>query len=208
LEKNGGLGNALRVGLAQAKHEIVARMDTDDICADGRFETQIRYLQEHPEVDLVGGQIEEFIGDEENIVAKRTVPLTDAEIKKYLAVRCPFNHPTVAFRKNVVEKVGGYADFYLLEDYYLWCRMAVAGCVLANVEQTLVYMRMTEGSYRRRGGKKYYQSLKKLEQYKRKNGITGFWKYRKNLFVRFMQCHLPNVIRERVYKKMRTHKDV
>ena len=178
-------------------------MDTDDICVDGRFETQMRYLEDHPEVDIVGGQIEEFIGDETNIVAKRNVPLTDGEIKKCLAGRCPFNHPSVAFRKSAVEKVGGYADFYLLEDYYLWCRMAVAGCILANVEQTLVLMRTTEDSYRRRGGKKYYHSLKKLEKYKRENGITGFWKYRKNVFIRFMQCHLPNGVRGWVYKKMR-----
>ncbi len=207
LEKNGGLGNALRVGLAHAKYGIIARMDTDDICAEGRFETQIRFLKENPDVDIVGGQVEEFIGEESNIVAKRSVPLTDGEIKKFLKGRCPFNHPTVMFRKEAVEKVGGYEDFYLLEDYYLWCKMAVAGLVLANVEKTLVYMRMSEDSYRRRGGKKYYQSLKALECYKRKNGLIGFWKYRKNLFVRFMQCYLPNGIRERIYKKMRKDKN-
>ncbi|MCM1140284.1 MAG: glycosyltransferase [Muribaculum sp.] len=68
LPENKGLGNALRVGVEAAKYEIIARMDSDDISVPERFEKQIAYMQAHPECDLLGGQISEFIGEESNIV--------------------------------------------------------------------------------------------------------------------------------------------
>ena len=61
LEKNGGLGNALKLGVENAKYDIIARMDSDDICVPGRFEKQLAYLEAHPECDIVGGQMTEFI---------------------------------------------------------------------------------------------------------------------------------------------------
>ncbi|MBQ8291237.1 MAG: glycosyltransferase [Clostridia bacterium] len=203
LEVNGGLGNALRIGLDACDGEIVARMDTDDICADGRFEKQLKFLNDNPEIDVVGGQIEEFIGEESNIVAKRFVPQTDEKIKQFLKTRCPFNHPAVAFRKASVLAVGSYEPFFLLEDYYLWCKMAMGGCKFANLSDTLVYMRMTEDSYRRRGGMKYFRSFKKLEKFKKQKKMIGFWKYHKNLFVRFAQGIMPSAIRQKIYKQIR-----
>ena len=74
LEENGGLGNALRIGVENVKYDIVARMDSDDICAPDRFEKQLAYLESHPECDIVGGQITEFIDTPDNIVGKREVP--------------------------------------------------------------------------------------------------------------------------------------
>ncbi len=74
-------------------------MDSDDVAMPNRFEKQIKYLEDNPDCDIVGGQITEFIGSENNIVGKRTVPCTHSEIIHYLKSRCPFNHMTVAFKK-------------------------------------------------------------------------------------------------------------
>ena len=74
LKENSGLGNALRIGVENAQYDIVARMDSDDICLPGRFEKQLAYLETHPECDIVGGQIAEFIDSPENIVGRREVP--------------------------------------------------------------------------------------------------------------------------------------
>ena len=57
LETNGGLGNALKLGVECAKFDIIARMDSDDICLPNRFQIQLEYLETYPDVDIVGGQI-------------------------------------------------------------------------------------------------------------------------------------------------------
>ena len=61
LEKNGGLGNALNEGIKNCSYDIIVRMDTDDISFPTRFERQINFLREHPEVDLLSSSIDEFV---------------------------------------------------------------------------------------------------------------------------------------------------
>lgn len=63
LEKNRGLGFALNDGLTYCKHELVARMDTDDIAKPHRMEKQFAFMQAHPEIGMVGSWIDEFITD-------------------------------------------------------------------------------------------------------------------------------------------------
>ncbi len=102
LGQNRGLGNALKLGFESAKYDIIARMDSDDICLPGRFEKELAYLETHPECDIVGGQMTEFIDNPKNIVGKRMVPLTNEEIYKYMKSRCALNYVTVMFRKAAV----------------------------------------------------------------------------------------------------------
>ena len=118
LEKNGGLGNALRLAVDHAKYDICARMDSDDICLPYRFEKQLAYLESHPECDIVGGQMTEFIDTPDNIVGCREVPLINEDIYNYMKSRCALNHVTVMFRKEAVLKAGNYQDWFWNEDYY------------------------------------------------------------------------------------------
>ena len=201
-EENQGHGNARRAGLKAATYEIVALMDADDICVPERFEKQLEIFANDPTVDIVGGNISEFIGDPENIVAKRDVPSVDAEIKEYMKKRCPMNQMTVMFKKSSVEQVGGYLDWYCDEDYYLWIRMAIANMKFANMPDTLVYVRVGEQMYQRRGGRKYFRSEAKLQKYMLKHKIIGFGTYTVNVTKRFIvQRLLPNKIRGWVFKK-------
>ena len=165
LDKNGGLGNALRIGVENAKNGIIARMDSDDICSPDRFEKQLAYLESHPECDIVGGQMTEFIGSPNNIVGKREVPLDNDCIYEYMKCRCALNHVTVMFRKEAVLKAGNYQDWFWNEDYYLWVRMMMNHCVFANIPDVVVNVRSGADQYARRGGKKYFDSeigIKKL----------------------------------------------
>ena len=200
LLQNVGLGNALNEGLKAVSYEAVARMDTDDICASDRFEKQIRFLEENPDVVMVGGQISEFIDSEENIVAVREVPCTDEGIKDFLKARNPFNHQTVIFRRSAVDAVGGYVELHFLEDYYLWCRMYVNGGRFANLPDILVNVRTSEDLYKRRGGWKYFKNYRCLEKYKKQAGITGSFQRFKNECVRFVQSCTPNFVRKWGYK--------
>ena len=80
--QNRGHGNVLQMATGEASCRIIARMDSDDVAAPDRFERQLRYLQAHPEVGMVGSNITEFIGKESNIVARRVVPEQDTDIRE------------------------------------------------------------------------------------------------------------------------------
>ena len=201
LEKNGGLGNALKIGVENAKYGIIARMDSDDICLPDRFEKQLAYLETHPECDIVGGQMTEFIDTPENIVGRREVPLTNEEIYDYMKSRCALNHVTVMFRKESVLKAGNYQDWFWNEDYYLWVRMMMAGCKFANIPDVAVNVRSGSDQYARRGGKKYFDSEIGIKKLMLENGLISRKEYVVNYIQRFIiQLLLPNRVRGWVYR--------
>lgn len=203
LEKNQGLGNALRVAVEKAKYDWVARMDSDDIAAPDRFEKQKSFLQENLDVDILGGQITEFIDVESNIVGLRNVPLLSADINVYIKARCPFNHMTVMFRKDKILAVGNYIDWHYNEDYFLWIRMFLAGCQFANLPETLVNVRVGKEMYQRRGGWKYFLSEAKLQKYMFDNDIIGIIRFAYNVLGRFViQVLMPNKLRGFVFQKL------
>lgn len=201
LDKNAGLGNALKLAIENAKYELIARMDSDDVSAQNRFEQQLEIMTKNSAVDIVGGDISEFIGDEKNIVAKRKVPILDKEIKEYLKTRCPFNHMTVMYKRSAVLKSGNYIDLFYNEDYWLWIRMVENNCIMANTGTILVNARVGEDMYKRRGGKQYFNSEMFLQKYMLKNGIINLPTFVLNSSKRFVvQMLLPNAIREWVFK--------
>ena len=106
LETNQGLGNALKIATQKCTNELVAHMDSDDISVPTRFEQQIALFASHPQLDIVGGDITEFIDDEDNVVSKRTVPRVDEDIKEYMKHRCAMNHVTVMYKKSAVLNAG------------------------------------------------------------------------------------------------------
>lgn len=201
LEKNGGLGNALRLGVENALYDIVARMDSDDICLPDRFEKQLRYLEQHSECDIVGGQMTEFIGEASNIVGKRVVPEDNEAIYKFMKSRCALNHVTVMFRKKTVLRVGNYKDWFWNEDYYLWVRMMMAGCVFANLPDVLVNVRSGEDQYARRGGMKYFKSELGIQKLMLDNHLINRGGYFINVVKRLIvQLLLPNWLRGWVFR--------
>ena len=196
LTQNKGLGNALMLGVENAKYDIVARMDSDDICAPDRFEKQLAYLESHPECDIVGGQITEFIDTPDNIVGKREVPCDNEAIYHYMRSRCALNHPTVMFKKKAVLDAGNYQDWFWNEDYYMWIRMMEQGCVFANLPDVLVNMRSGLDQYGRRGGKKYFDSEIGIKKLMLEKGMITRKEYIMNYIQRFIiQLMLPNSVR-------------
>lgn len=200
-EKNRGLGLALNFGLEHCRNELVARMDTDDISKTDRCEKQVEAFREHPETDIIGGDITEFIGSESNIVGKRVVPQTNEEIREYMKKRCAFNHMSVMYKKSAVQAAGGYQDWFWNEDYYLWIRMWLNGAVFANTGTVLVNVRTGKEMYQRRGGKKYFDSEKGLQDYMLEHKMINRITYIENVAKRFIvQKMLPNSIRGWVFR--------
>ncbi len=201
-EKNSGHGPARRAGLEACSCEIVALMDADDVALPDRFEKQLAVWDTDPDLAVVGGQITEFSGEEDNIIDERRVPLTDEQIKKEMRVRCPFNQMTVMLKKSAIQQAGGYLDWYCNEDYYLWLRLMLSGCRFANVDDVLVNVRVGEDMMKRRGGVRYFLSEAKLQGFMLKNGVIGPMAYLVNVAKRFVvQLLLPTPIRAWVFQK-------
>ena len=177
LEKNGGLGNALNVGIKHCKHDLVARMDSDDISRPDRCERQLKVFQEHLEISVVSGIVEKFTASTSEIEARRVPPETQEEIISFAKKRNPFNHPCVMYKKSAVEAASGYQDFYLLEDYYLWIRMLQKGSQGYNLQDPLLWMRAGSDMYKRRARWKYAQSQKALFKYMKDSGFISGSQY-------------------------------
>ena len=162
LDKNVGLGNALNYGLKMCNNELVARMDSDDICVHNRFEIQLNYFKNNPTVSAHGGWMNEFeieLNDRNKI---KSTPIGLDKIIKYARLRNPLNHPTVMFKKSAVLSVNSYIEINLFEDFYLWLRMLNKGLLLANSKDILVNFRVNDSMIARRHGLNY---LKKELQF-------------------------------------------
>lgn len=185
LKKNQGHGNARRRGLCECREELVALMDSDDISTPFRFERQLQQFVKNPKLDIVGGQISEFIGDPDHITGIREVPLKDKHIKEFMRKRCPMNQVTVMFKKDAVEQSGGYIDWYCEEDYYLWARMALKGCRFSNVPETVVNVRVGDEMSARRGGMRYFKSEYRMQKFLYDKKLINAGQFAYNVLLRF-----------------------
>jgi glycosyltransferase involved in cell wall biosynthesis len=202
LPKNVGHGNSRRIGLENCSYKLIALMDADDICVHDRFEKQLMCFSEDKKLSIVGSNIKEFIDSVGNVIGIREVPQDDSEIKSYMKKRCPLNHMTVMFKHFDVETAGGYLDWYYNEDYYLWIRMYLNGATFKNLNDSLVYVRVGEEMYQRRGGWKYFKSEASLQGYMFNHGIINIVRYIYNVAIRLiLQVLLPNRLRGFVFKK-------
>ena len=201
LPKNMGHAIARQTGLEAANNNLCAVMDADDLSVPNRFEKQLKAFEEHPEVSVMGGLINEFIHTTDNVVGTRIVPEKDSDIKEYLKSRCPMNLVTVMLKKSDVLKVGGYQDWYCEEDYYLWIRLALGGYKFYNIQENLVNVRVGEEMYQRRGGKKYFDSEARLQKYMLDHKLISLPKYAYNVLIRWaVQVAMPNWLRGWVFR--------
>jgi len=197
LSANVGLAQALNVGIMHCQHEVVFRMDADDVALPERFEKQMRLFKQG--YDLVGGAIQEVDGHGQAI-AIRQPPSSLGEIKKQLARRNPFNHMTVAFRASFVRECGGYPDVYLKEDYALWASMISKGARAANTGEILVRATAGREMYRRRGGFRNLKSEVALQRHLLRCGVTSFPKAIMYGSMRSVVFLMPSNIRGQIYE--------
>jgi GT2 family glycosyltransferase len=200
LEQNVGLGPALDIGLETATHEIVARMDADDISHPERFAKQLPVVEAG--ADIVGSGLYEFGAGLDDVVGRRTPPTDPTEIRRVIRFRDPFNHPTVVYRKTAVQAAGGYSDMALMEDYLLFTRMIEAGAAPANLPDPLVYYRVGAGAYARRGGRALLRSELALQRRFRELRITTRGQYLRNVVVRGGYRLVPEAFRKSAYRAL------
>lgn len=150
LEKNGGLGRALNIGLKACRNELVARMDSDDIAIKNRTYLQMKTFENNDNLAIVGSYMYEFEHDENKIRSVKEVPINKEKIYKYAKYRNPFNHPTVMYKKNVINKLGNYSETSRGEDLDLFLKLVFNHYECFNLNIPLVKYRANIQQYERR----------------------------------------------------------
>jgi glycosyltransferase involved in cell wall biosynthesis len=204
LPRNIGLGPALDAGLAACTHDVVARMDADDLSLPHRFAVQMPIIEAGH--DLVGAGLVEFGAHAEDLVGTRTPPTAAADIAQRARFADPFNHPTVVYRRSAVQAAGGYTDMALMEDYLLFARMVDAGARPANLAEPLVCYRVGAGAYARRGGRELLRSELAVQRRFRQLGITTRGQYVRNVLVRGGYRLVPETLRKLAYRALIANK--
>lgn len=200
-EKNQGLGLALRAGVPACSNELIARMDTDDICREDRFEIQLKEFLKDSNLDICGSHIKEFDNNPQECHSLRKVPLNNEEIIQYQKRRSAYNHMTVMFKKSSVLKAGNYEHAPLMEDDMLWTRMILAKCKGKNVDEYLVYVRTGLSMIERRGGWSYFKKYKASRKKVYELGLASYWDYIYTLIVQLIVALVPTSIRKFVFEK-------
>lgn len=201
-EQNRGLGYALAFGLQQCQYDWVARMDADDIAVNDRFEKQMDYLEQHPEIELLGCATMEFTDSVNDARGGRRLPCSHEEIRCFLKKRNAFNHMTVVFKKQAALDAGNYMEAPGFEDYYLWVRMILNGVRTANMPESLVYARVGNDMIGRRIGFRYakeeYRFYKKLRKLK----FLSYAEFIKVICMRIPLRLIPKPVLAFIYKKL------
>lgn len=173
-KKNLGLAKSLNIAISKSKGAYIARMDSDDISNPLRFENQIKFLLEHPKIDLCGTWVN-LIDEKGKIIGKKTYPTDPEKVKKSLLWYTAVVHPTFLAKRSFFEKLSGYReDFDLAEDYDLLSRARQKFCI-TNLPEKLLLWRLSKN---RRSRKTMDQMDKidlkiKLESLKRE-GLSPF----------------------------------
>ena len=200
---NRGLGEALRIGSEFCTGDYILRMDSDDVSDSRRFEKQIDYVESHPDIDVVGTDIAEFnLSIKEEHKRVRSCPSHHEDIVKMGKKRNPMNHVSVCMKKSALIKAGGYKTLLLLEDYYLWLHMISANCKLANINESLVYVRVGNGFDSKRGSKERITGWKVLQDYMLNHGMISRFEARMNMIYIWGFVKTPAWLKKIMYQRL------
>ena len=160
-ERNLGLTKSLNKGLSHVTSDLVARMDSDDVSLPQRFEMQERYLEQHPDVAVVGGAMQEF-NSTDPCVNVRHYPQTHAEVMRSICKASPLAHPTVMMRMSMFREGGLRYDerFRTSQDIALWYDAVCAGYKIGNLDEVTFRFRLADDMFKRRSRAKAWNEFR------------------------------------------------
>lgn len=151
---NIGLTKSLIKGLSQITTKYVARMDSDDISLSDRFQKQLAFLEENPNISVVGCDIQEFSERNDNMGVRR-YPRTTKDAIKTIYKANPLAHPAVMMRMSMFREGISYNPNYrTTQDLALWFDVLAAGYEVANLDEILLKFRREDAIYHRRANRK------------------------------------------------------
>ena len=156
---NKGLAAALNDGIAVAKGQLIARMDSDDRSKPDRFKLQEKYMEEHPEVDILGGAIEEF-NDEGKLHNTREYPQTMNDVLRTMYRVSPMAHPTVMYRKSFFDSGFRYSTkYHICEDVTMWYDAVAGHRIMNNLPNVILSFRRNDAMMNRRSKEKAWSEF-------------------------------------------------
>lgn len=160
-KQNLGLTKSLNKGLLHITSDLVARMDSDDVSLPRRFEMQERYLEEHPDIAVVGGAMQEFNSKCDNINV-RHYPQTHSDVLRSIYKACPLAHPTVMMRMSMFREGGLHYDerFRTSQDIALWYDAVCAGYKIGNLNEVTFRFRLADDMFKRRSRAKAWNEFR------------------------------------------------
>ncbi len=197
LPRNVGLAKALNAGLAHCSHELVARMDSDDISLPQRFEKQLAFMQANPDIAASSASLEEF-DETGQVFSSRVLPVTHEELVQFARRRSPLSHAVAIFRKSVVQSVGGYPLFKRSQDVALWSLLIVKGHKLANLPDVLFRVRAGAAFMTRNGLRSLHHELAVI-RFQHRIGFLSLQDMLRNMSVRFILASVPPALKKELY---------
>jgi len=196
---NRGLGAALKVGVEQCKYDIVARMDTDDIATSDRFSTQLSYLLENPDIDILGSSVKE-ISYEGVVSGIRYVPESHDTIVSCLWAS-PMIHPSIMFRRSRVLAAGNYDERHRRrQDYELWFRCAENGLKFHNLRKPLLHYRFGENAHKKQTPRLAWEQAQIGFKGSKRIGLPV--RYQLSCFIPFVRSILPVGVQHYLYRAL------
>lgn len=200
LPENRGIARALAAGLEQCAYPVVARMDADDVSLPDRFARQWEVFQREG-CDALGTGLVEFEEDPAIPGATRVPPVGPERIREHARTHSPFNHPTLMFRTEAVERAGGYQPFGRMEDYWLAVRLLDTGAHFENIAEPLLAYRVGTGAFARRGGlDEALAELRIQNKLLSMKFVTPF-EYARNVLMKCSYRLLPAGIKQVLYRR-------
>jgi glycosyltransferase involved in cell wall biosynthesis len=169
-QAHGGIISALNAGLQACRAPYIARLDADDRAHPERLKKQAAYLDAHPEAAVVGCLVAAFPAGQVRQGFRIYLEwlnslVSDAEIRREFFVESPLAHPSVIFRREWVERTGGYQERGWPEDYDLWLRLYLAGARFAKVPEVLLDWRERPERLTRTDGRYSLENFLRLKAY-------------------------------------------
>jgi glycosyltransferase involved in cell wall biosynthesis len=143
-QENQGLVASLNRGLAEARHDLIARMDADDLCAPRRLELQVAHLVAHPDVVAVGCCCE-VIDENSEPIGHVHAAAAPRYLRRQFYFRNVLGHAGMSFRRDEVVASDGYRDVGPAEDYDLWVRLSTDHNIACLPDVLLRYRRNPAG---------------------------------------------------------------
>ena len=161
---NKGLSATLNEALEWCEGKYFSALASDDIVLKNKIDIQTKYMEENPKTTAVFGSAN-YIDENNNIKILAKLKRQEYFFNKIFLNECQFYAPTQLMRKSVLDEVGGYDPDILVEDWYMWLKMAEKGSVYC-LSDTFANYRIHSSNTTKNSKFIYENNMKTLSFYK------------------------------------------
>lgn len=202
LETNVGIENALNAGLSfieSKDYKYIGRLDCGDLNLPNKYRKQLEYLEQNPETFLLGTWAD-MVDMEGNLLYTLEHPTADTEIKNRMYLNSMFVHPTVIFRKEILNLVGKYPTKYKAAEDYAYFFEISKKLKVENLPEALLLYKMDPNSISSTKRKSQVKNRIKIILHHFYFGFYPLYGLVRNVLLLFMSRNLTTFMKKRVKK--------